>query len=75
MAEAYVALIFKSQEDFLYCNNRMQITFEHAAVNKEGYITVLVRTGTVRLPQGTLTVKTESGRNIRVQVFSGFRTP
>ena len=73
MAEAYVALIFKSQEDFLYCNNRMQIDSSHAAVNQEGYITVLVRTDTVRLPQGTLTVKTESGRNIRVQISSGFK--
>ncbi len=73
MTEAYVALIFNSQQDFAYCDKRMKITSNHVAINQEGYISVLVKTENIKLPQGTLIVKTESGRNIHVRVASGYR--
>jgi hypothetical protein len=57
---AYVVLVFNDEHDFVYCNKRMRITSEHVALNQDGYISVLVRTEDIRLPQGTLIVRTES---------------
>lgn len=73
--DAYVVLVFKNKDDFFYCDNRMRITSEHVALNQDGYISVLVRTENIRLPQGTLIIETESGRKISIQVSSGFRVP
>lgn len=50
----------------------MKITREHVALNQDGYISVLVRTENIRLPQGTLIVGTEYGHNISIQVSSWF---
>ncbi len=71
--EAYVVLVFKNEQNFFDCDNRMQITSEHVALNQDGYISVFVRTENIRLPIGTLIVRTESGRDINVQVSSGFK--
>ena len=75
MAEAYVILIFKNEQDFVYCDRRMRITKEHVALNQDGDISVLVKTENIRLPQGTLTVKAESGRSIDIRIASGYRVP
>ena len=68
---ACVVLVFNNEHDFAYCDKRMQITSEHVALNQDGYISVVVRTEDIRLPQGTLIVRTESGRDISIQVSSG----
>lgn len=73
MADAYVVLIFKNEQDFFYCDKRMQIKSEHVALNQDGDISVLIKTENIRLPQGTLNVLTESRRNICVKITSGFR--
>ena len=75
MTDAYVMLIFKNEQDFFYCDRRMKITKEHVALNQDGDISVLVKTENIRLPQGTLIVKTESGRSIHIRVASGYKVP
>jgi hypothetical protein len=70
---AYVVLIFDNESDFFYCDKRMQVTSEQVVLNKDGYISVFVKSDNIRFPLGTLIVKTEYGRNISIQVISGFK--
>ena len=67
---ACVILVFNNGHDFAYCDKRMQITSERVVLNQDGYISVVVKTENIRLPQGTLIVRTESGRDINIQVLS-----
>ena len=66
----YAALSFQSYEDFEACNTVMNIGPGDTSTSSDGIFTVMIRTG-LRLPPGTLTVKTNKDRDITVRVVSG----
>ena len=71
--ETYIALGFQNHEDFEICNKRMKIECKNAAVSEDGMFTVLVKTGNIMIPHGTLVVATNKGRRIFIRITSGKR--
>jgi hypothetical protein len=66
----YAALSFQSHDDFEACNRVMNIRPGDTATSSDGMFTVLVKTE-LRLPPGTLTVKTNKDKDISVRIVSG----
>lgn len=70
---AYLALSFKTREDFMICKDQMRIDVHNVSVSDDAMITVLVKTENVMIPHGTLVVTTNRGREIFIRVVSGHK--
>ena len=66
----YAALSFESHEDFEACNKLMHIRPKNTATSSDGMFTVMIQTE-LRIPPGTLTIKTNKNKDISVRILSG----
>lgn len=66
----YAALSFDSYKDFEACNRLMHVNPGDTATSSDGKFTVMIKTE-LRIPPGTLTIKTNKSEDISVRVISG----
>ena len=67
----YMVLGFSSHDDFKICNKLMKVEIGDVGISANGLFVVMVKTESILVPHGVLTVKTTGGRKIHIKVTSG----
>ena len=67
----YIALGFRSHEDFELCRKVMNIKMGDTGTSVDGLFTVLIETVRILVPDGVLVHTCEDGRRIFIRVTSG----
>jgi hypothetical protein len=74
MTDMYTCLTFRNHEEFEMYKNATNMGNRNLALRmNDCKLTVMIKTE-LPLPTGTLTAKTESGKEIEIRVSSGYRT-
>ena len=66
----YAALSFDNHKDFEACNKLIRVRPGDTATSSDGKFTVMIETE-LRIPPGTLVIRTNKNENISVRVLSG----
>ncbi len=67
----YMVLGFSSHDDFEICNKLMKVQIGDVGISADGLFVVMVKTESILVPHGVLTVKTARDREIHIKVTSG----
>ena len=71
MKGPYVILTFENKEDFELYRKSVKLQLKHVALSEDHKLVALINTEVI-IPSGFLTAKTKSGREIIINVSSGY---
>ena len=71
MRSPYITLTFENKEDFELYRKSVKLQLKHVALSENHKLVALINTEVI-IPSGFLTAKTKSGKEIIINVSSGY---